>query len=791
MISSTAAAGMGLGGKAGTLARLSSQFSVPAFMVVLPEDTPNQEDLAQALSGVSPSITWAVRSSAQDEDSETNSFAGQLESYLNVPIDTLAVHVQKVRDSAKSERIQQYLKERGLKEAGVPAVIVQEMIQADFAGVAFSVDPATSDPTWTVISAVAGLGDQLVSGEAEGQTYRVHSSGNLELPPESLLTKTQVQAVAKLCQDVAVWAGCPQDIEWAIEGGRLYLLQARPITTLEEATWWDNSNIIESYSGVTTPLTFSFASRAYGAVYRDFCRLLGVPEDTLRQESTTFDRMIGLVQGRVYYSLNSWYRVLALLPGFSLNRKFMETMMGVREGMPAEINLPPPKGRLEDALYLIRTVLGLIRAYIRLPHMQQWFYERLRILDATTSLKGKTLSQLMGYYRELEGKLLTKWDAPLVNDFFAMIFYGLLRRLSERWLGGAIHNDLIGGEGGIISTEPAERLQKMSEQIKALGLGELFRTGEWPQVQAALATHNLAGFEAYLDRFGDRCLNELKLESPTLRDNPLLLARTLGGLAQMEAVNHNPQATRGKAESAVEALTGWKAAVFNWVLRQARLRVRDRENLRFERTRVFGKARQIFRAAGEKLFQLGKLERPEDVFYLRVEELLAYSEGTAVSTDLAGLASIRKAEFADFAKAPTPPDRFRSVGSVYQTRFNATQTTLDSSTERQGTGCAPGVVQGPVRVVHDPTAVQISELIIIVAERTDPGWILILPLARALIVERGSLLSHSAIVSRELGIPSVVGLDNATQWLKDGDWVELDGQTGLVRKIEAPTRTPA
>ena len=135
--------------------------------------------------------------------------------------------------------------------------------------------------------------------------------------------------------------GQPQDIEWAIENGSLYLLQSRPITTLRNIpdpdgalNIWDNSNITESYNGVTSPLTFSFARSVYEGVYRQFCRILRVPQRKIEANDLTFRCMLGLIQGRIYYNLLNWYRVLALLPGFTVNRRFMEQMMGVRESLP-------------------------------------------------------------------------------------------------------------------------------------------------------------------------------------------------------------------------------------------------------------------------------------------------------------------------------------------------------------------------------------------------------------------------------------------------------------------------
>jgi pyruvate,water dikinase len=232
--------------------------------------------------------------------------------------------------------------------------------------------------------------------------------------------------------------------------------------------------------------------------------------------------------------------------------------------------------------------------------------------------------------------------------------------------------------------------------------------------------------------------------------------------------------------------------IFWWVLRQTRMRVRDRENLRFARTQVFGRARQIFMELGRRLYAADELAAARDVFYLNMDEILGYVEGTATSTDLQMLAMLRKAEFARYAMLPAPAERFATYGAVHQGNTfqsaNTAQGLSGDEDERQGTGCCPGVVRGRARVVPDPMAVVLAPGDILVAERTDPSWIMIMPAAAGLLVARGSLLSHAAIVARELGIPAIVGLTGVTQWLHDGDEVEFDGRTGVVRKIRGCQR---
>jgi pyruvate,water dikinase len=234
--------------------------------------------------------------------------------------------------------------------------------------------------------------------------------------------------------------------------------------------------------------------------------------------------------------------------------------------------------------------------------------------------------------------------------------------------------------------------------------------------------------------------------------------------------------------------------LFAWVLRNARARVRDRENLRFERTRLFGRVRRIVLELGRKFYALNLLDEPRDIFYLEVEECLGHVAGVGSTTDLRGLVALRQAEFERYRSMPAPADRFETHGPVhegnnFQGKAEATQA-LPEGDRLKGLGCCPGVVRGRARVITDPRNATLTHGDILVAERTDPGWIMLFPSAAGLLVERGSLLSHSAIVSREMGIPSIVALSGVTRWLHDGDLVELDGSTGIVVRLEAASPSP-
>jgi pyruvate,water dikinase len=789
----------------------------------------------------------AVRSSALDEDGQQQSFAGQLESVLGVPSDSLeAVEaaVLTVWKSAWGDRLLTYRQEHGLMGwPEPPAVILQVMLEATISGVAFSADPLTGQWAIALVSAVYGLGTGLVSGDREADTYRVDRQGSIiqrQIAPKMMadyfdpqcgirsvslaphqqsqpcLSDAQVVAIATLARQTAQRLGRPQDIEWAIARDQLYLLQSRPITTLAKRgdpdgirTIWDNSNISESYSGVTTPLTFSFARRAYEEVYRQFCRLMGVSNGAIAQHSATFRCMIGLIQGRIYYNLLNWYRVLALLPGFRVNRRFMEQMMGVKEPLPddvlASLAASTWGDRLRDGLSLARTIAGLVWNGFTLRSRIRQFYQRL---DQALSLPDARLTELrpdelITYYLTVERQLITRWDAPLVNDFFAMIFYGLLRQMTQTWGGdrtGTAHHALLSQTSGIISAEPAHQIRHLATLANPHpDLVMQLCQGSLDELEAFMPRYPafLTGYHAYLVQFGDRCLDELKLESPTLHDNPLLLLRTIGQLAQ--AVPSIPEEASHAPEGLIDPLPAvlprnpLKAWVFQWVLSLARARVRDRENLRFERTRLFGRARRVFLELGKRFTALAILQQPDDVFYLEVGEILAFVEGTATCTDFQGLVGLRRAEFDRYRQLPPPADRFETQGMVYQGndfRGRSPQVPMQSGSVRQGTGCAPGRVRAPVQVITDPHQITLKPGHILVAERTDPGWILFFPAAAGLLVERGSVLSHVAIVARELGLPTILSLPGITQWLQDGDWVVMDGSTGQVERIPVPVFDP-
>ena len=821
--------------------------------VSLPEPFVAALRAARATLGEGPVV---VRSSALGEDAAGRSFAGQFDSVVHVDgDDALEAALRTCWASAFSERVAAYCAHHGVPDDALRmAVVVQRMAVGDVSGVLFTCDPAAPEGDArgadALLSAAWGLGEGVVSGRADTDAYRVTPEGEVtselgdkrrmvvlaegggtrdaDVPTERreapCLRNGQARALMAYGRRLEDYLGAPQDVEWTFVDDELVLLQTRPLTGVGPRRGrryvWDNSNIIESYAGITAPLTYSFARGAYEVVYRQFCEVMGVPPETIARHSAIFRSMIGTVRGRIFYRLDSWYQVLALLPGFEYNKRFMEQMMGVRERADlGEQDLHPP-GR-SGARAAADTVERVLRGA---PHLAGLVWrnvaalgslgERVREFHATfdaawaeygtADFTALAPHEVLDVYRELERRLLWNWKAPIINDFFAMIFFGVLKKLVEKHRldeTDTLHNDLLCGEGGMVSTEPARRIVAIARavdeapavraEIEARDDRALLEALGWPDgapESPALAPLREA-IDDYLADYGDRCMNELKLESPTLNDDPtFVLAMVRNYLDRPdvtpEGMTSKERAVRERAEAVVsDKLPAWQRPHFDWVLGRARRHIRDRENMRLVRTRVFGLVRRMFRALGDHMARRGVLDDAADVFYLTTDELFGWVEGTSPTSDVRAVAALRRAEHVRFAAEPAPADRFETFGPVawgnpYRPRHAAAPPEGDVLT---GLGCAPGVVRGIARVIHAPTDDLRLNGEILVAERTDPGWVPLYPSVSGILVERGSALSHSAIVAREFGIPTVVGIVGLLARVQDGMEVELDGAAGTVR----------
>jgi phosphohistidine swiveling domain-containing protein len=839
------------GGKANNLIEIKKNgIKVPDFLIIpsnylenlLPETLQDKSDfisqfvfpdslLDQIMTYFNQSEYVAVRSSALNEDGNKNSFAGQYESKLFVDRSHLNEAIITVWKSLYSDRVMVYQKNNHLESSGM-AILIQKMIDADVSGVGFSINPLTGTTDETVINAVYGLGEGVVSGELNADLFIKNQISikkeiaeksnsikfNLEskngtkcypLPEEKInkacLNDDQIIEISSILSQLSVYFKHPQDVEFAYESGQLFILQTRPITTFkktelkdEKYTIWDNSNIIESYPDLTLPLTFSFIEKMYEAVYKQLSFILGVSKEKIEENREVYANMLGLLYGRVYYNLNNWHKSLSLLPGYKLNAEFMDTMMGVKEKFDTKIE--PSQNKLKEYFHVISALFKILKQHNSLNKdriaFQRYFNEVMFEFESMNFEKME-LSELLSKYELLENTLVKKWKAPLVNDFFCMIYFGVLQKLVAKYNldeNNTLHNDLVSSSKDIISTEPITMTMSIvnlinnSEEAK-----NLFEEKTATEILIKIKEHRFSdihlAIQKYIQKWGERCVGELKLETITYKQQPENYIKILQNFVKnkTDKTIHSGNHLRSEAEQNIEnKLNGkpLKKIIFSYVLIKARYLISNRENLRFERTRAFGMVRILMMEIGRKLSQKKIIDNERDVFYLTQDEVFNYIKHIEPKLNLKTLIEDRKTDYKNYKKNYLP-ERIKTNQPIEELEFNHEIEENNSELNTlKGIGCCKGIVRGRATVIHSPQEIENLNNTILITASTDPGWVVLFPSASAIVVERGSLLSHSAIVSREMGIPCIVGVKNLLKHIKTGDLIEINGSNGIVKILE-------
>ncbi|AYJ47362.1 PEP/pyruvate-binding domain-containing protein [Rhodococcus sp. P1Y] len=781
----------------------------------------------------------AIRSSMVGEDSAQKSYAGQLESFLNVlGLDECVRCVLACWASAFQPHTVLYMHSAGARvEDTSVAVVVQQMIDATKSGVAFSADPVSGVRETVVVSAAWGLGEGVVSGGVDADEYRFTRDGQ---PRGQTLTHqeamvvsdldggTKLSAVPKEQADSAVlsaddgaricaitvraekWFGVPVDVEWTIAEGVLYVLQARPITGLPPAPpvrqslshrSFDNSNIQESFNGYTSPLTFSFASLAYERVFTDFAQAVGVAPGELATFKPYARNMLGYLNGRVYYNLQSWYAMLGLLPGYETNKEETERVMWHLEEPADESESRAASQGLLRRARLFKVGVRIAANFATLDLSVARFvrnFDRVYTQIDRPALATQSIDELNKAISIVHREMMDSWQVPNVNDLRVMMTCGAIRRITAELDGDtadSVFADLMSNIEGIESIQPTLLLAEIADCIgrdgalRTLVLDTEQSTVDVYERLTASDSSVAQRLQDYVSRYGDRSAGELKLETQTIRDQPHTLVPLLRNLVAhsdivAERLTNRPATAFRKARRDTAARLGpLRRIYFRAIVSWARKSVADREKLRLLRTYAFGATRDIYRAYGMRLHELGALDSPEDIYMLTVDEIDAYVSGRAVSSDLDSLVATRRLEHKSYLDVDMA-NRIDVEGLPYQQVGAVVSSPENHTAEKmKGLGCAPGVVRAKVVVVESPTDAVAVAGKIICAMRTDPGWAPLFPTAAGLIVERGSSLSHSAVVAREIGLPTVVGVPGVTRWLCTGDEVLLDGERGTIERL--------
>ena len=705
---------------------------------------------------------YAVRSSCALEDSADHSFAGQFDTYLNVPASEVPDRIADCVCSLFSENVLDYLRRGGMRVHDLQMhVLIQQMVRADFSGVLFTANPQ-GILNESVIIVGRGLGENVVSDRIDVTSYYYNTSDRVYYfdGQEELLDRQTVETLIALSEKICGLFGPLMDIEFAIEAGSVRILQARPITTLSDAhpLILDNSNIVESYPGLSLPLTVSFVRSVYAGVFESAGKRLIRQRDALESLRPVFGDTVGSANGRMYYKISNWYEIICCLPFHKRFLPIWQEMVGVqyKDAFKPSVHISP---RLRMGV-----AVNTIRELLRIGQSMEKLHETFREINAyvTQAMRGEMRAkEIFGLYDLIETRILSDWGLTLLNDTYAFLFTGLLKSHMRKKCGDeATANAVISGISNMESLKPIREMIRLALDKPSLS-----------------ADAYAARKEAYIRDFGDRSLEELKLESETFRTAPELLDR------KIEEYTSDPVKLREMADNLLTDTPQTRTDPLTAFLRRrATTGILHREKSRLNRSRIFGLVREAMLRLGDLYAAQGLIDTQRDVFYLTLEELRQLTDSPQPMQDTV---DARKRQYAMFAMLP---GYTRLVFSGAEFDKNPRSVNLSavqrSACELTGVPCSNGVVEGEAYVVEDVRQAHDVQDKILITRMTDPGWVFLLAAAKGVVSEKGSLLSHTAIVSRELGIPAVVGIRDLMQIVRTGDRIRLDGKNGTVQILQ-------
>ncbi len=788
-----------LGAKADNLLKmLEAGINVPPLICIESDDALVKEnELMQRIDEhFGACELFSVRSSSNAEDGADYSFAGQFDTFLNVKRESVLDYVERCKGSASSDAVAVYCASKGLDINSVKVnVIVQQMISSDISGVLFTANPM-GILNESVIVVGKGTGNNVVEDKVPVTTYYYNTTDNIYYY-ESMLGAPEidggtVHSLMRTAEEIKKLFGKYLDIEFAVKDGEIYILQARPITTLDTSVTvtLDNSNIVESYPGITLPLTEDFVNRMYTGVFRAMISRLIKNKAVLKRYEQTFEQMTASANGRMYYKIDNWYSVLKVLPFGKRIIPVWQDMLGVSKKSvsagDASVSF------ITKAAELIR----FIKEMLNVQKSNNLLSRKFQIIEHSFKAsfdENIPLEQMHKIYTEIETELLEQWDVTLLNDLYTFICAGLLKATLKK---SGVHNysqranDCISNITNLESMKPVRALARLALEAYADGHISALRsidTNERAREFLASGTALSLRMNDYIDDYGDRYLQELKLESPTFRTEPLLLIKTMIEYAQ------SPQRlfslARGDSSQAANPLENEKigflySKIINAITKAVAGGIRCREISRLNRSRVFGMVRTLFLAAGKQLLNSNSLEDISDVFYLTMDEVFRSGE-----IDCQIIVARRKEMYECYSLLPVFSRLVFTKKEFSKNLSNVSRAAADGDAVMlKGTPCCSGTVEGEAIVIKNPNEASDTFGKILVAEMTDPGWVFLLANAYGIISEKGSMLSHTAIISRELGIPAVVGVTGATRAIKSGDMIRISGESGEVTILRAAVK---
>ena len=781
---------------------LLAGFRVPAgFVVFHDEDLAalGDERLEQSVARLGG---WpvAVRSSGCLEDLPDASFAGLYETFLDVAdLGALRRAVEACRVSGKGERVRTYLERAGHDpDAGKVSALVQSMVHPRVAGVGFSLHPLSGREEHALVECCGGLGDKLVSGHVTPSRYvlTLRSGAVVEHKPGSegaTLTPHERQELAAALLDIQALLGCPQDVEWAVDQeGTLHVLQSRPITSFKPRGDVDALTNADLKDGgvsarVCTPLMFSLYRNAMQESLQGFFTSLRLLHERIE--------WMWYFYGRVYWSAAGAKRCFVRIPGFD-ERAFDQDLGIQKDYGPAGPHRTPTT--VKTLLRAIPVALALQTSFRRQLEVVQAFRapfqrEREHYLDRAASF---ATTADRDFYLDLE-RVLHVLHTRTEQAYFTTIynnstaqseFKSFLTTLDQVTGGTTSVPALLGG------------LANISHMGMQRGILRLYRVARGSGLGSEAWERELQRFLADNDFHGDA---ELDLTAPRWGERPERVTEMVRSMLEAGAEPSDPDHTirqqervfaeeLERVERRIRRRLLWRlrfGSGFAKHLERVRTYLSRREEMREYSSQCYLVVRLYVLEAGRRMARSGLIPEPDAIFMLHSREIGDLVRGRLDVPQAAALITYRRKIYRGYRSSSAPNECGRGVE---QRAAAGALEQVDGRLVLRGLGCSPGRVEGVARVVGSLAEIsKIEPGDILVTRFTDPGWTPVLGMVRGVVTEVGGLLSHAAVIGREYGIPAVLDLPGATQVLRSGQRIRVDGDTGLVEVLDGDPEGPS
>ncbi|MDP9280955.1 MAG: PEP-utilizing enzyme [Chloroflexota bacterium] len=748
----------------------------------------------------------AVRSSATAEDLPEASFAGQQDTILDVEgEDALLDAVRRCWASLWNDRAVSYRATHAVDERALRlAVVVQRMVPATIAGVLFTADPITGRRRRAAIDAVRGLGEQLVSGAVNPDHYLVDTTTGAFLERRGdILDDARLREIAAMGARIEAHYGKPQDIEWAIDREKLWIVQSRDITTLYPipASAPDPERDLRVYlsanvaQGVLQPFT-PMGIQTFRLLGAAFASAVGRPlADPAAGTSVIADA-----------GLRLWIDLTAVLRN-SAAREIPVRVLSIMEARSSGIfarllddpRLAPRGGsRLRSVVSILRAVEHagvppwVIRALLRPEATRDRI---LRDVDAIVGTDVGPLTTPVGRLDAFE-RLLTTTPPRMFPRLVAVVAVGMVSyNLAARLLRGVASDDEM---RTVLRGLPFNPTTEMDLELWAIARS----TRDDPPSRAVLADRPPAELsadfrrgalppllqrelETFLVRYGHRAIAEIDLGLPRWSEDPSHLLGAIANYQRLDAEAVAPDAhfARGAREADATIATllsrvhGPRRFLARKLLRRVRALAGVREAPKFHVVRIFANGRAILAPVGVALAATGRIAAADDIWFLTLPD----ARRALAGDDMRARVAERRSEYRREERRRHIPRVLLSDGTDAEAAFASPA--ADGAI--RGTPASPGTARGVAHVMLSPAGARLEPGEVLVAPATDPGWTPLFLTASALVMEMGGMMSHGAVVAREYGIPAVVGVPEATTRIATGERIVVDGSAGTVTP-EAP-----